>query len=140
MVPSTETRSMKVLAPVDGSDCSFRALEFATEFVGRYEGTLHAVHITDVHGEAAEAVIDRVESVLAEAGIDDDPAVVTDTRLSDSRYATRVGKDILRIADEGDYDHVVMGHHGTGRIGRALLGSAAETVVRAAEQPATVIP
>ena len=131
---------MKVLVPVDGSDCSFRALEFATELVARFEATIHVVHITDFSGEATAELIDRVESVLAEAGIDEDPEVVTDKRLSDPRYASRVGKDILEIAEEGDYDHVVMGHHGTGRIGRALLGSAAETVVRAASQPATIVP
>lgn len=131
---------MQVLAPIDGSDCSYRALEFAAEFVRRYEGTLHVVHITDYTGDTTQRIIERAESLLAEAGVEGDPAVVTDTRMSDPRYANQVGKDILQIADEGDYDHVVMGHHGTGRIGRAVLGSAAETVIRAAEQPATIVP
>lgn len=131
---------MKVLAPIDGSDCSYRALEFAIELVSRFEGTLHVIHITDYTGEMTDQIIDRTEAMLAEAGIEDHPEIVTDTRMSEPRYSNRVGKDILQIADEGEYDHIVMGHHGIGRVGRAILGSAAETVIRAVEHPTTIIP
>ena len=131
---------MKVLTPIDGSDCSTRALEFAIGFVQRYDGALHVVHVTDYEGERTEAILSRAEARLDEAGIDDHPEVVSDIRLSRPRYANQVGRDILRIAEDGDYDHVVIGSHGTGRLGRAILGSAAETVVRAAELPSTVVP
>lgn len=131
---------MKVLAPIDGSDCSFRALEFAIELVTRFEGTLHVVHITDYTDETTTQIIDQAEEILSEAGIDGHPEIVTDTRMSNPRYANQVGKDILEIAEEEAYDHIVMGYHGTGRIGRAVLGSAAETVIRAVEHPATIIP
>lgn len=131
---------MRVLAPIDGSDCSFRALEFATEFVNRYDGTLDVVHITDYTGDTTDEIQARAEDVLSDAGIDSDLEIVREPRMSNPRYANQAGKDILHIADDGDYDHIVMGHHGTGRIGRAVLGSAAETVVRAAEYPATIVP
>lgn len=131
---------MNVLVPIDGSDCSFRALEFATEFVRRYEGTFHVVHIADYQGEGTSEVISRAEEVLADAGLDDEPEIVTDLQVSNPRYANKVGKDILRLVEEREYDHVIMGHHGTGRIGRAIVGSAAETVVQAAEVPSTIIP
>ena len=131
---------MKVLAPVDGSDCSYRALEFATEFVNRYDGTLHVVHFTGHESEATESIIERAEEIVGEAGIADDPEIVVDMEMSSPRYANRVGKDILELVDERGYDHVVMGNHGTGAVGRIILGSAAETVVRATETPTTVIP
>lgn len=131
---------MRVLAPIDGSDCSFRALDWAVEFVSRYDGTLHVVHITDYSGDVTDDILTEAEAVLEEGGVEDDPEVLTDTRLSNPRYSDQVGKDILRLADEEEYDHIVMGHHGTGRIGRVVLGSAAETVVRAAEHPATIVP
>ncbi|MDY6819423.1 MAG: universal stress protein [Halobacteriales archaeon] len=131
---------MKVLVPIDGSDCSYRALRFATDFVQRYNGDLHVVHITDYEGETTETIMDRARSILAEADVLDDPEIVTDFRMSDPRYANAVGKDILRIVEDNDYDHVIMGHHGTGAVGRMILGSAARTVIQAAEIPATVIP
>jgi nucleotide-binding universal stress UspA family protein len=131
---------MDVLAPIDGSACSYRALEFAIEFAERFEATLHVVHITDYEGEGSNDVIDRAEEQLTEAGVDTTPTIETNLRMSSPGYANRVGKDILRLVEEEGHDHVVMGHHGTGRIGRAILGSAAETVLRAAEVPATTIP
>ncbi len=131
---------MDVLVPIDGSECSYRALDFATEFVNRYKGNIHVIHITDYEGERTDEIISEAEKMLEEAGLASDPEIVTDLKMSDARYANQVGKDILEIVDEQDYDHVIMGHHGTGRIGRALLGSAAETVVRATEVPSTIIP
>lgn len=131
---------MKVLAPIDGSDCSFRALAFAIDLVNRYEGTLNVVHITDYTDETTDQIVRQAEEMLAEAEVEGDPEIVTDMRLTSPRYANQVGKDILKIAGEGAYDHIVMGHHGTGRIGRAILGSAAETVIRAVEHPTTVVP
>lgn len=135
---------MKVLVPVDGSECSFNALEFATAFAKRYEATLHVVHFVeqdaDEESDEVQGILETVEAMLAEAGIQDEPDVVTDAWILPYRYADRVGKDILRTATEDGYDHVVMGHHGMGAVGRALLGSAAETVMRAAEVPVTVIP
>ncbi len=130
---------MRILAPIDGSECSFRALRHATEMARALEADLHVVHVTDVEGEDTEALLERAREVLDEAGIEDDPEVATDLRLGQVGYADRVGEDVLGIADEGDYDHVVMGHHGSGIVKRAVLGSAAETVVRAGEVPVTVI-
>jgi nucleotide-binding universal stress UspA family protein len=131
---------MEVLAPIDGSECSFRALRFATEFVKRYDGSIHVVHFTDVPGQGTEQLVSRARTHLDEAGLQSDPEVMTKVRMSEPKYANRVGKDILQLVEEEDFDHVVMGHHGTGRIGRAILGSAAETVLRAAEVPSTIIP
>lgn len=131
---------MDILTPIDGSECSFRALAFAIELGERFDGSLHVVHITDYQGEGTNDVIERAEEALAEAGVDTTPTVETNLRISSPGYANRVGKDILRLVEEEGHDHVVMGHHGTGRVGRAILGSAAETVLRAAEVPATTIP
>lgn len=131
---------MDVLVPIDGSECSFRALRFATGFARRYEATLHVVHITDVRGDDTEALLERASGVLAEEGIEDEPSVATDVRMSEARYATRVGKDILGMLDDEGYDHVIMGHHGEGAIGRIVIGSAAEAVVRGTDVPVTVVP
>jgi nucleotide-binding universal stress UspA family protein len=47
---------MAVLAPIDGSDCSVRGLEFAREFADRFDASLHVVHFSDaetvLRGEA----------------------------------------------------------------------------------------
>ena len=130
---------MKVLVPIDGSDCSERAVRFAIDLVREFEGSLHVVHITDVETEASDAIVDNATELLEEAGIEDEPSISIDVQLG-FRSADRIGEDILRLAEDGEYDHIVMGHHGSGAVGRIILGSAAETVLRSGDIPVTVIP
>jgi nucleotide-binding universal stress UspA family protein len=131
---------MDVLVPVDGSKCSERALEYAAEFVTLHEGSIHVVHFTDVRGDDTAALLEKVEDKLSAAGLDDDPEVVVDIRLSNLRSSGRVGRDVLDYLDNHEFDHVVMGHHGQGRVERLILGSATEKVVRGTEVPVTVVP
>ncbi|WP_458189171.1 universal stress protein [Haladaptatus sp. NG-WS-4] len=131
---------MKVLVPVDGSDCSLRALDFATEFARRFDADLDIVHFTDIRGEDTEELLNRVEETLEEAGIESDVSVSTDVRLGDFKSSSRVGKNILSTLKDDGYDHVVMGHHGDGRVEKFLLGSAAETVLKSCEIPVTTVP
>lgn len=129
----------KVLVPIDGTDPSFRALEFATEFVDRYDAALDVVHITDEQTDATEDILERAERILEAGGIEATPQVSADLEM-DFRPADRVGEDIIEMVQQRGYDHVVMGHQATGTVERAIIGSAAETVLRAERVPLTVIP
>lgn len=130
---------MDVLAAVDGSDNSMRALRFAVEFADRFDADLDVVHVTDHETEATDEVLARVEEVLASAGADATPEldVVDDLDIPTARGA---GKELLALVSERGYDHVVVGHHGAGHIERAILGSASGTVVRGTSVPVTVVP
>jgi nucleotide-binding universal stress UspA family protein len=130
---------MDVLVPIDGSECSFRALDFAIEFVRRFEASLHVVHLSDSETDATDQILDRARQRLREEGVADEPEVSTDVNLA-FRPAERVGKDIVELVSERGYDHVVMGHHGDGAVERAILGSAAHTVVKEESVPVTIVP
>lgn len=130
---------MRILVPIDGSDCSERALRFAAEMARRYEGDLRVVHITDVETEATEMIMERAEKVLADEGVDTEPSVSIDVQLT-FQGSGRIGKDIVKLATAQEFDHVVMGHHGAGAVDRLLLGSVAKTVINAHEVPVTIIP
>jgi nucleotide-binding universal stress UspA family protein len=130
---------MKILAPVDGSETSLNALRYAADLTAAFDATLHVVHFADREDDATEEILDRARAVLEEKGVTAEPEVAVDVRL-DLRPANQVGQDILAMVEEEGYDHVVMGHHGSGAVERAILGSAAETVIRANEVPVTVIP
>ena len=125
--------------PVDDSDCSFRALGFGADMAARYDADLHVVHFADEETAATDAVVERAERVLDARDVDADPEVSTEFDVA-VRSGDRVGSDILALVDERGYDHVVMGHHGAGTIERAIVGSAAETVLRSEKVPVTVIP
>lgn len=128
---------MDVLAPVDSSDCSVRAVEFAAEFADRFDADLHVVHLTDVETDAARAVRDSARDALPDGA---DATVEVVVREMSTPTASRVGQEILAYAKEVGADHIVMGHHGSGRVERAILGSAAETVIRGETIPVTVVP
>jgi len=130
---------MNVLAPIDGSGCSTRALRFAAEMSRNFDAPLHVVHFTDEETDATDAILDNAREILDEEGIQTEPELSTDVRL-EFRPAERVGKDILDLAEQRGYDHVVMGHHGSGTVERAIVGSAAETVLRSEKVSVTVVP
>ncbi|MFB6142841.1 MAG: universal stress protein [Halorientalis sp.] len=131
---------MEVLVPMDGSACSRRALEHAVGLVAASGGRVDVVHFTDVPTDATDELLARAEEILADAGVEWETEVVTDVRLSEPRSATHVGRRILERVEDGDYDLVVLGHHGTGVVGELLLGSTARTVVDARAVPVTVVP
>jgi nucleotide-binding universal stress UspA family protein len=43
--------------------------------------------------------------------------------------------EVLRLAEEGQYDLILMGTHGRTGLGRVLIGSVAEKISRLAKQP-----
>lgn len=129
----------KVLVPIDGTDPSYRALEFATGFVERYDADLDVVHVTDEETEATEDILERAERILEAGDSEASPKVSADLEM-DFRPADRVGEFILELVQKRGYDHVVMGHQASGTVERAIIGSAAETVLRAERVPLTVIP
>ncbi|MCO8246186.1 universal stress protein [Haladaptatus sp. AB643] len=131
---------MEILAPVDGSECSMRALDFAIEFARRYDADLSVVHFTDVRGEDTDRLQTRIDEKLADSGVESDTSVSVDVHLASLKVSDRIGKDIIAVVEDDDYDHVVMGHHGTGRIGAFLLGSAAKTVLESCDVPVTTVP
>lgn len=131
---------MDILVPVDTSSCSLRALKHAIEIATAMEGTIDVVHFSEFENEQVERLRSQVDTILEEADVEGSTAVVGDIRLSSLRASTRIGNDILKYAEEGEYDRIVMGHHGTGAVGDLLLGSAAETVVADTEIPVTIVP
>ena len=130
----------RILVPIDGTDVGFRALSFGAELATAFDASLDAVHITIEDGEAAAAVIARAERILATTDAETSLEVAPDLDL-DFRPADRLGKDILELVAERGYDHVVMGHEEPpGPVERAILGSAAETVLRSERVTLTVVP
>jgi len=48
-------------------------------------------------------------------------------------------QNIISTAKEGQYDLIVMGTHGHGKIGQAIIGSVADEVIRTCEKPVLVV-
>jgi arsenite transporter len=87
--------------------------------------------------QAREAIRDRIRHIHRQV-----EAETGGCPLSAENVVIQVGdpvQQILHTSREGKYDLVVMGTHGHGRIGRALIGSVAEAVIRGCEKPVMVV-
>lgn len=129
---------MTILAPIGGSDASFRALEYAIDMAERRNATIDVVHVTDHQTESTEALEDRARGMLIDAEVNGDVEIVT--KFGTFRNSSSVGNAIVELIRERDYEHVVVGHHRTGKAGRLLLGSASREIINADEVPVTVVP
>ncbi|WP_257297735.1 universal stress protein [Haloarchaeobius sp. FL176] len=132
---------MHVLVPIDGSEPSVRALSLGIGLADRSEGQLDVVHIGDPEAAATEQLLDSAREQCEEQGVEATiealPEAEDDSRL---HYATKIGGQILELADERDVDHIVMGSHGRSGIDEYVLGSATETILDAQTYPVTVVP
>lgn len=142
----------RIVCPVDFSDGSRRALEYATAMAKWYDSKVTALHVfqnipmAEVVAEFAvagqvislkdideESLRKELGCFVARAAGD---AVVT-TVLAES---IDVRDEILAQADRLRADLVVLGTHGRRGFDRLMLGSVAERVLRKAPCPVMVVP
>jgi nucleotide-binding universal stress UspA family protein len=138
----------RILVPVDGSPTSNKALVAALQLARDAGGRVRLVHCFDelVYFTGFEYSADLVaqaktyaERVLQDAtAIAGSAGVSSDTRLVD-RPGQRLGEAVAEEARSFEADLVVVGTHGRRGLGRALLGSGAEQVIRLAPVPVLVV-
>lgn len=123
----------RILIPTDGSDAASAALEYAGEMAARSTVTVHVLHVRESDASDDAATIDDLleddRSWAAEA----DAPVIDEVRTGTPVEA------ILEFAAERSVDAIVMGTRGRRGVGRLLLGSVTEDVVRDADVPVLVV-
>ena len=134
-----------VLVPTDGSTASEDAIEHAIDLAAKYGATLHALYVVDAGTyssleAAADVVADELraegtEAVEAIAAQAEDAGVTAETAIETGI----VHRSIVDYVDNEDIDLVVMGTHGRTGVGRFLLGSVAEKVIRTADAPVMTV-
>jgi len=140
----------RVLVPVDGSDCSLRAVGYVvgdrarciasdgyevhllnvqaplprdvTQFVG------HA-QVADFHRAESERALQPAEAALVQAGVP----------YTAHAEVGHLGETIAQRADDLACDLIVMGAHGRGALADLLLGSIATRVIHLARMPVLLV-
>lgn len=136
----------RLLVPVDFSDCSLDALEYAVFVAQRTKASLTLLHVMEpvsygldftfphpekrvLQREAIASRLDGLVSSLASAQVTAD-------------HLLRGGlphDSILEAARTGSADMIVMGTHGRRGLSHALFGSVAESVLRQAHCPVLTV-
>jgi nucleotide-binding universal stress UspA family protein len=136
-----ETRFRRILVTTDFSDGTADALNYAFSVAQENESKVSLLHVlheaADPAGKYRETVVNGVREQLDSLV----PAEARNWCDIASRVETGVPyRIILRTLVDEKIDLLVMNIHGKGMLDRALLGSTAERVVRAASCPVMMIP
>jgi nucleotide-binding universal stress UspA family protein len=138
----------RVLVPVDASEESTRAVEYAVAIADRYDADVHAVYVVGEEvsrgiesgaleeaevAEEARAYVEDVEAIAEEQGVG--LSYATAYGFSTRRKAQHPGSVVLDNAEEVDADFIVVPREPlTGEPGE-VLEKAAEYVLLYASQP-----
>jgi nucleotide-binding universal stress UspA family protein len=139
----------RILVPVDGSEYSTRALDFAVTLAAETKADLVILNVVDLarvavlSGGEAQLIPGCLEEVRAEGQsiVQDACARVRAPVHASACVVTGSPVDqIEEVAGEMKPSFIVMGTHGRSGLGRALMGSVAEGVVRRAPVPVMIVP
>lgn len=138
----------RILVPIDGSETSTKALVAALQMARDSGGQVRLIHSVDelayVSGFEYSGNLVEIARDYATKLLDDGLAVArsagveADTKLIDFP-GQRLGETVMDEAREWNADLIVVGTHGRRGIGRFLLGSGAEQILRMSPVPVLVI-
>lgn len=137
-----------ILVPVDFSQSSRTAMRLAAELVARDGGMadIALVHVVEAplayHGELREpesfAAVDRDGARLLDEFVGELRALTTVPVHVHTRIGSPVHQVLAMVEHDPAYDLVIAGSHGRTGLGRFLLGSVAERLVRHVPVPVLV--
>jgi len=132
----------KILVPTDFSPSSDEALQLGLELARRFEGTVTLLHVYQIPAypvpdgvifagpETTADILARVTTALdgAKARAEAAGGVVVQTMTVEGTPFV----EIVRTAQAGQFDLIVLGKHGRSGLKHLIIGSTAEKVVRKA--------
>ena len=131
----------KILVPIDFSDCSKKALNYAIPFATQFGAELILLHVLEPYPAAPEMMPYDAESIehsrlemealrkeLGEVG----PCSTVVRKGPPSTEITNAARDL-------DADLIIISTHGRKGLSRMFLGSTAERVVRSAPCPVLIV-
>jgi len=141
-------RITKILVPVDFSDCSRKALEYALPFARQFHAGIALLHVLHVNYYAASS----------EYTTFDYPELIEETRRAGEKQLGDLARSVRKIcpvktviqtghpgsvivdnAKKLGIDLIIISTHGRTGFKRAFLGSTAEHVVRYAPCPVLIV-
>jgi nucleotide-binding universal stress UspA family protein len=142
----------RILIPVDGSPTSNRALTAALQMARDSDGQVRLIHVVDelvffsgmdaYSGNSAELI--RIAQDMGNKILEDGMAIarsagVAADNMLFEKYGESLGETIANEARRWNADLIVVGTHGRRGVGRLLLGSGAEQIIRLAPTHVLVV-
>jgi universal stress protein A len=135
----------RILVPHDFSETSDAAVKYAVALARTFGAKLHLLHVgekvqTDIATEFPLGLDASMEDAVRERLL----KIVTPLEQKELKpeFEVRSGTpyiEILNYAKDREIDLIVMGTHGRGLVGRVVMGSVAEKIVRYAACPVLTV-
>ena len=135
----------RILVPVDGSPTSNEALAAAIKMAKNFSARLRLIHMVDelvftagyqdfgsYNTDLITLLRETGTKVLAEGVASARTAGIEAESELFEKYGERLGETVAKAASDWKADLIVVGTHGRRGLGRVLLGSGAEQVIRQA--------
>ena len=139
--PRTEFRLRKILVPVDFSEHSRKAVEYAIAFAKQFGADLNLVHVVRPYPVGPEMAPVDIESIQdAKTELETMRKQVAET--VHCQASLRTGDpcfEVISAARQLDVDLIILSTHGRTGLAHLVLGSTAEKLVRHAECPVLVV-
>lgn len=137
----------KILVPVDGSENSKRAFNYAAYLSKNLKGKITILHIADApptvyvqsqkvldellekYSKAREKVFDEYRELAQKEGVE----IKTNVIFGDP------GQAIVKFSIEEEFDVIIIGNRGMGHLKEMVMGSVSSTVVHDAKCPVLLI-
>ena len=134
----------RILVPIDGTEHSWRALEYACELVSYTRGSL--VVMTVVSGRMKQHIVefggDCMYAQMGDEVLDAAHAILSGKNI-DCTYLLEnyndIAESILRAVDEQECDGIVLGSRGMGVLEGLFRNSVSNVIVENANVPVTIV-
>ena len=143
-----------ILVPIDGSDHSLKALDYAIEFAHRFSADLHIVIAYSLTEETYHLIQRALPRSMAESyqrdvkernvqiltkAVEHAKSVYPHFTITQILIQGRPADKIVEIANTRQIDLIIMGSRGIGGIKGALLGRVADRVADHAPCPVMIV-
>ncbi len=135
-----------ILCPVDFSDASRKAVQYAKEFASSMGSFVHLLNVVEPRPMAVDITLNYVplEEDFEQAAEEDLQIIVQEFQLAGLKVESSIeignpSDVILDKSQDLDVNLLIMGSHGKKGLSRLIMGSVAETVVRKANCPVLIV-
>lgn len=138
----------KILVPIDGSNTANKALDYALHLAQESQAKVRLLHCIDelsllssyeYSGELIQQARQAGDKILQDGlATAKKRGVSVDTLMVD-QVGQRLGHSVANAVGDWGADLVVVGSHGRRGIGRVLLGSGSEQILRSSPVPVLLV-
>ncbi len=131
-----------ILCPIDFSDCSLNAMEYAARYAKTYSGRIHLLHVEisslasfseeqkKINLSKLKALHDELSKMIE--GVPIDFSIVNDPDEASS--------GISDFVKDKDFDIIIMGTNGISDVEEAFFGSNTSRLIKSSQLPVIAVP